>query len=154
MLDRSFAETGPVVQGRRLFDVIDAPDGWSAEMGYGAKPTGEVNPPIFVVTHQAPDTTRLGDRFTFVTDLADAIGRAREAAGAKDVVVMGGGEICHAVLAAGLADVLRLHVAPVVLGGGTRLYPVGAAPRIDLELVSAISTPHAQHLTYAVRKEA
>lgn len=153
VLERSFTETGAVVQGRRLFDVIDAPDGWNEEMGYGAKPTGEVNPPIFVVTNKAPAQTRLGDRFTFVDNLADAISQAREAAGDKDAVVMGGGEVCHAVLAAGLADVLRLHVAPVVLGGGTRLYPAGDGPRVDLELTSSISTPHAQHLTYAVRKE-
>ena len=152
VLDKAFVQTGAVVQGRNLFDVIDAPDGWSDDMGYGAKPTGEVNPPIFVVTHEAPATPRLGDRFTFVTDLADAIRQAREAAGDKETVVMGGGAICHAVLAAGLADVLRLHVAPVVLGGGTRLYPAGAGPRVDLDLTEAISTPHAQHLTYAVRK--
>ncbi|MEV6282320.1 dihydrofolate reductase family protein [Kribbella sp. NPDC051770] len=153
VLDRSFTETGSVVQGRNLFDVIDAPDGWTDELGYGAQPNGEQNPPIFVVTHEAPAKTRLGDRFTFVTDLADAIRQAREAAGDKDTVVMGGGEVCYAVLAAGLADVLRLHVAPVVLGGGTRLYPAGDGPRVDLELTSAISTPNAQHLTYAVRKD-
>ncbi len=152
VLDRSFTETGSVVQGRRLFDVIDAPDGWNEEMGYGATHESERKPPIFVVTHEPPATTRLGDRFTFVTDLAEAVGQARKAAGAQDVVVMGGGEICHAVLAAGLADVLLLHVAPVVLGDGTRLFPADPGPRVDLELTSAVSTPNAQHLTYAVRK--
>ena len=50
VLEAAFDASGAVVQGRNLFDVIDAPDGWSDEMGYGAKPTGEVNPPIFVVT--------------------------------------------------------------------------------------------------------
>jgi dihydrofolate reductase len=151
VLDRAFNETGAVIQGRNLFDIIDGPHGWSDEMGYGAKPTGEINPPIFVVTHSTPDKTRLGDRFRFVTDgLESAIDQARQAAGDKNVVVMGGGEVCHAVLAAGLADVLLLHVAPVVLGKGTPLFPAGGGPRADLELVEAVSTPNAQHLTYRV----
>jgi dihydrofolate reductase len=151
VLDRAFEWTGAVIQGRVLFDIIDGPHGWSDEMGYGAKPTGEVNPPIFVVTHSAPEKTRLGDRFRFVTDgVKSAIDQARQAAGDKNVVVMGGGEICHAVLAAGLADVLLLHVAPVVLGQGTPLFPSGGGPRTDLELVEAVSTPNAQHLTYRV----
>ncbi len=153
VLDQSFDRSGAVIQGRRLFDVIDAPDGWNEEMGYGATRDSERKPPIFVVTHEPPATTRLGDRFTFVTDLAAAVDQARKGAGDQDVVVMGGGEICHAVLAAGLADVLLLHVAPVVLGDGTRLFPAGAGPRVDLELTSAVSTPQAQHLTYAVRKD-
>jgi dihydrofolate reductase len=66
---------------------------------------------------------------------------------------MGGGQICHEVLAGGLADVLRLHVATVVLGDGTRLFPAEAAPAVALELVESISTPAAQHLTYRVTKE-
>ncbi len=66
---------------------------------------------------------------------------------------MGGGQVCHEVLAAGLADVLRLHVAPVVLGDGTRLFPADAAPTYSLDLVESISTPTAQHLTYRVKKE-
>jgi dihydrofolate reductase len=153
VLDDAFEATGAVIQGRNLFDIIDAPKGWSDEMGYGAKPTGEVNPPIFVVTHSAPEKTRLGDRFRFVGTVEDAVEQARAVAEGKDVYVMGGGQVCHEVLAAGLADVLRLHVATVVLGDGTRLFPATAAPAVGLELVECISTPAAQHLTYRVTKE-
>jgi dihydrofolate reductase len=153
VLDGAFEATGAVIQGRNLFDIIDGPGGWSDEMGYGAKPTGEVNPPIFVVTHSAPEKTRLGDRFRFVGSVEEAVTRAKEVAGDKDVYVMGGGDICHQVLAAGLADIVRLHVAPVVLGDGTRLFPAGAAPTYSLDLVESVSTPAAQHLTYRVKKE-
>jgi dihydrofolate reductase len=154
VLDDAFEATGAVIQGRNLFDIIDGPQGWNDEMGYGAKPTGEVNPPIFVVTHSAPAKTRLGDRFRFVTDgVESAVAQAKEVAEGKDVYVMGGGQVCHQVLAAGLADLLRLHVAPVVLGDGTRLFPAGAAPTYSLDLVESVSTPAAQHITYRVRKE-
>jgi dihydrofolate reductase len=153
VLDSAFEATGAVIQGRNLFDIIDGPGGWNEEMGYGAKPTGEVNPPIFVVTHSAPEKTRLGDRFRFVGTVEDAVEQARAVAGDKDVVVMGGGQVCHEVLAAGLADVLRLHVATVVLGDGTRLFPATAAPAVGLELVECISTPAAQHLTYRVKEK-
>lgn len=153
VLEAAFDATGAVIQGRNLFDIIDGPQGWNDEMGYGAKPTGEVNPPVFVVTHSAPEHRRLGDRFRFVGSPAEAVTQALAAAGDKEVVVMGGGQICHAVLAAGLADVLRLHVAPVVLGSGTRLFPAETAPGYALELTESVSTPGAQHLTYAIVKE-
>jgi dihydrofolate reductase len=153
VLNAAFDATGAVIQGRNLFDIIDGPQGWNDEMGYGAKPTGEVNPPVFVVTHSAPEKTRLGDRFRFVGSVEEAVARGKEAAGEKDVYVMGGGQICHQVLAAGLADVLRLHVAPVVLGAGTRLFPADAAPTYPLDLIEMVSTPAAQHLTYRVEKE-
>jgi dihydrofolate reductase len=153
ILDASYTETGAVIQGRVLFDFIDGPTGWNEEMGYGAQAEGEPAPPIFVVTHEAPATTRLGDRFRFVTDgLESAVRQAQEVAKGKDIVVMGGGETCHAFLAAGLVDVVRLHVAPVVLGSGTRLFPADDSPRVDLELTEAVSTPAAQHLTYKVAK--
>ncbi|WP_112242823.1 dihydrofolate reductase family protein [Kribbella monticola] len=154
VLDAGFENTGAVVQGRNLFDIIDAPGGWSDELGYGAKPTGEVNPPVFVVTHSAPDSPRLGDRFHYVTDgVQSAVEQARAVANGKDVVVMGGGQICHQVLAAGLADVLRLHVATVVLGDGTRLFPAEPSEAVRLELAESVSTPTAQHLTYNIVKE-
>jgi dihydrofolate reductase len=153
LLDATFEATGALIQGRNLFDIIDAPGGWSDEMGYGARPTGEVNPPVFVVTHSAPAKTRLGDRFSFVGSPQEAVEQARAVAGGKDVFVMGGGQVCHEILAAGLADVLRLHVATVVLGAGTRLFPAEPSDSVQLELTEAISTPAAQHLTYRVVKE-
>ena len=79
ILERSTAASGAVVMGRRLFDVVDGPDGWNEEMGYGAQEAG--TPPFFVVTHSAPRDVRLerelGMRVTFVPDLASAIDQAR-----------------------------------------------------------------------------
>ncbi len=76
--------TGAVVMGRKLFDIVDGPHGWSDEMGYGAGLAG--TPPFFVVTHSIPQPVRLRLRFTFVTDgLEAAVNQAREAAGGKDV---------------------------------------------------------------------
>lgn len=154
VLDQQFIQTGAVIQGRNLFDIIDGPHGWDDEMGYGAKPNGDLAPPIFVITHSVPAKTRLGDRFHFVTDgLESALTQARAVAGGKEIVIMGGGAICHEFLAAGLVDGVRLHVAPVVLGDGTRLFPEGASPTVHLELVDTVSTPAAQHLTYRVTTE-
>lgn len=148
LLEQSTARTGAVVMGRNLFDIVDGPNGWSDEVGYGAGIAAE--PPCFVVTHSAPAQIRLKHRFTIVTDgIESALDQARAAAGDKDVVVMGGGDVCGQVLAAGLADTLSLHVAPVVFGGGTPLFADGT--RVDLESVSTVATPNATHLMYRVR---
>ena len=114
-------ETGAVVMGRGLFDVVDGPHGWTDERGYGASEVG--TPPFFVVTRHPPTRTRLDLGFTFVDDgLASAISRARAVAGEGHVVVMGGARILRACLDQGHLDVLRLHIAPVVLGAGTPLF--------------------------------
>jgi dihydrofolate reductase len=147
VLARSTTRTGAVVMGRNLFDIVDHPSGWSEEVGYGAGIAAE--PPCFVVTHTQPESNRLVNRFTIVTDgIESALEQARAAAGDKDVVVMGGGDVCGQVLADGLADTLSLHVAPVVLGGGTPLFADGT--RVDLELTDSVTTPNATHLTYRV----
>ena len=148
LLSRATTRTGAVVMGRTLFDIVDAPTGWSDEVGYGAGHAAE--PPCFVVTHSAPEQIRLKHRFTVVTDgIEAALDQAQAVAGDKDVVVMGGGDVCGQVLAAGLADTLSLHVAPVVFGGGTPLFAEGT--RVDLAPISTVATPHATHLTYALR---
>jgi dihydrofolate reductase len=145
VLEVGTARTGAVVMGRKLFDIVDAPNGWSDEVGYGAGIAAQ--PPCFVVTHREPQHVRLEHRFTIVTDgLESALDQAHEAAGDKDVVVMGGGEVCGQVLAEGLADLLTLHVAPVVLGAGTPMFVGGT--RIDLEPVDSVTTRNATHLTY------
>jgi dihydrofolate reductase len=149
ILDDMTARTGAVIMGRRTFDVVDGPHGWNESVGYGADRNAP--PPVFVVTHQAPETWRLGDRFTFVTDGPhSALHQARAAAGEKDVVVMGGGAVCHAFLAAGLVDTLNIHLSPIVLGAGTRLFPAHDAKRLRLEQAGIVSTPSAHHLSYRV----
>ena len=145
VLQQCTTRTGAVVMGRNLFDIVDAPNGWSEEVGYGAGIAAE--PPCFVVTHSQPESIRLVNRFTIVTDgIQAALDQARAAAGDKDVVVMGGGDVCGQVLAGGLADTLSLHVAPVVFGGGTPLFAEGT--RVDLEPIDTVTTPNATHLTY------
>jgi dihydrofolate reductase len=150
------ARSGAVVLGRRLFDIVDAPGGWDDEVGYGA---GQVGKPAFVVvTSSPPESVRLADLdWTFVpTGMADAVAAARERAEAasaasgedRDVVLMGGGASVGSALAAGLVDVLSLHLAPVVLGGGTPLFTRGASCSLVQRSVLATST--ATHLTYDV----
>jgi dihydrofolate reductase len=127
ILEEATAASGAVVMGRRLFDVVEAPSGWNEDMGYGADQTG--TPPFFVVTHAAPKDVRLerelGMRVTFVADLSTAVDQARAAATTGDVVIMGGGDVIGQALEQGLVDELRLHLAPMVLGGGTPLFRAG-----------------------------
>ena len=139
--------SGAVIMGRRLFDIIDSPYGWDDEVGYGAREAGR--PPFFVVTHATPKTRRLALDFTFVTDgVTSAVNHARRAAGAKDVVIMGGGEVIAQALDAGLVDELRIHLAPIVLGSGTPLFnPDG---RIEMRQTDVQISPHAAHLTYEI----
>lgn len=138
---------GAVVMGRRLFDVIDGPHGWSDEMGYGAEHA--TTPPFFVVTHSAPEKVRLDLDFTFVTDgLASAIDQAKAAAGDKDAFVMGGGDVIRQCVDTGLADELIIHLAPIVLGSGTPL--LVDCHRRQLVQRDVRISPTATHLTYAL----
>ncbi|SHI20099.1 dihydrofolate reductase family protein [Streptomyces sp. 3214.6] len=150
------ARSGAVVLGRRLFDVVDGPQGWDDTTGYGA---GEVGKPAFVVvTNSPPKAVRLaGLDWTFVTTgLADAVAAARERAEVAssavgkdlDVVLMGGGATIRSAFDAGLVDVLTVHLAPVVLGSGTPLF-TGGAPRTLVQR-SVTSTSTVTHLTYDV----
>jgi dihydrofolate reductase len=137
--------TGVVVMGRALFDIIDAPDGWNDELGYGAGQVAE--PPVLVVTRNPPDEVRLADRVTFVVDgIRSAIAKAAAMAEERAVVVMGGGTTVRGAIEAGLVDELRLHLAPVVLGSGTPLFD-GSAPR-TLRQIHVRASGHATHLTY------
>lgn len=115
--------SGAVVVGRRMFDV-------------GVEPWGENPPfhqPVFVLTHRARDpiVKEGGTTYTFVTGgIAAALARAREAADGKDVVVLGGADVIRQCLKGGLLDELQLHLAHVLLGGGTRFFG-------DLDVASA-----------------
>lgn len=145
---REIADTpGAVVMGRRLFDIIDGPHGWSDDMGYGADHA--TRPRFFVVTHSAPEAVRLDLDFTFVTDgLASAVDQAKAAAGDRDVVVMGGGDVIRQCVDTGLADELTIHLAPLVLGSGTPL--LVNCDRRQLVQRDVRVSPTATHLTYAL----
>ena len=149
VLERHTAASGAVVMGRKTFDTVDGPGGWSAERGYGADQDGRTA--FFVVTSSRPDNVRLAEShdFTFVLDgLAAAVQQARAAAGDRDVFVMGGGRTVAGCLASGLLDQLRIHISPEVLGAGTPLFD--AVGRHRLRQVSVETSPVATHLTYDV----
>jgi dihydrofolate reductase len=152
VLARSFEQTGAVVMGRRLYDIVDGPHGWNDEVGYGHDQNQSAAPPCYVVTHEPPANVRLASRFRFVTDgVAAAIDQARAAAGDKDVVVMGGANVIDQCLAAGLVDELRIHLSPLVLGGGTRLFELAGPTTLAQREVT--ESPRATHLTYEVVRE-
>lgn len=144
ILDEAFKNTGASIVGRRMFDNAG---------GWGENPPFRT--PVFVLTHQArePLVKGGGTTFTFVTDgIESALAQARAAAGDRDVCVMGGAGIAQQYLAAGLIDELHLHLAPVLLGAGTRLFEPLGAERIELECTRVIAAPGATHLRFRVVK--
>jgi dihydrofolate reductase len=109
--------------------------------------------PVFVLTHHERDPLTLSDTtFTFVTDgIESALDQAKEAAGDADVFLGGGPDSINQYLAAGLVDEIDLHVAPILLGGGKRLFE-GVGPDLKLEVLRAVEAPGVAHLKYRVVK--
>ena len=107
--------------------------------------------PVFVVTHHERAPLILSDTtFTFVTDgIEAALDQAREAAAGKDVFIGGGADIINRYLAAGLVDEIELHLVPIVLGGGARLFAgLSRGPRF--EPVRTVEAPGVTHVKYRV----
>jgi dihydrofolate reductase len=104
--------------------------------------------PLFVVTHR-PEEEPLEGGFTFVSGLDDAIGRARDAAGTKDVAIGGGADVIRQALQAAVVDELSISIAPVILGGGKPLFDGSERPT-NLEHAGLLQSPFATHLTYCV----
>ena len=137
LLDQAFASVGAVVAGRSTFEAADR---WGGQNPFGV--------PFFVVTHR-PEDEPPGGEFTFVGSLEDALSQATDAAAGKDVSLMGG-DIIHQVLTAGRLDELVVTIAPLILGGGKRLFD-GVDRDVELEQVDAIQSPWVTHLLYRVK---
>jgi dihydrofolate reductase len=137
ILDAAIARVGAVVGGRNTYAAAEA---WGGHNPFGA--------PFFIVTHRPVDAPA-GAGFTFVNGLDEAIARARAAAGGKDVFVMGGADVIRQALRAGHVDELSISIAPVVLGGGKRLFD-GFEATVRLEHLGLRQSPFATHITYRV----
>jgi dihydrofolate reductase len=154
VMRESFATTGAVVMGRRMFSGGGGPweDDPNADGWWGDDPPFRV--PVFVLTHHPRETVTKqgGTTFTFVTDgIEAALDQARAAAGDGDVSVAGGASVVQQYLAAGVIDEFQIHVAPVLLGDGVRLFE-GLEHRPQVELVRTIDSRRAAHLKYRVVK--
>ena len=135
---------GAVLMGRRSFAV-------------GEEPWGENPPfhmPVFILTHDAKETITKegGTTYTFVTDgLISLLAQAQAAAGDKDVCLHGA-SIAQQCLQAGLLDEIRLHLVPILLSQGTRLFDQLGNKPIELERIAVIESPHVIHLRFRVVK--
>lgn len=138
--------TAAVVMGRRMFDLGAKQSGWAENPPYPV--------PIFVPTHNAPDSVPAAN-ITFVTEgVANAVKLAKEAAGDGFVTIVGGANVFQQALEARLVDELHLHIAPVVLGKGIRLFDSLGATPVKLEIGKVVDTPDVTHVTYRVLNNA
>lgn len=135
----------PVIMGRKSFDVIDSPDGWVFPDGTGYRG------PVFVLTSRPMENETKGvTPFVFVSDgIESAVRQARGATGDKDIGLHGA-TVAQQALRAGLLDEIHLHVVPVLLSVGTRLFDHLGVDHIELEQVSVREAPGVTHLTYRV----
>ncbi len=148
VVEDALANVGAEIMGRGKFGGGPGPWGDDPWPGWwGENPPFHM--PVFVLTHHQRDPLTLSDTtFTFVTDgIESALEQARQAAAGKDVTVGGGADVINQYLAAGLVDELELHIVPLVLGGGARLFE-GIAPNLTLEQVRAVEAPGVTHLKY------
>jgi dihydrofolate reductase len=137
-LAEAVASVGAVVGGRWTYE---AAGHWGDENPW--------NLPFFIVTHR-PEEQPEGGAFVFVNGVEEAVGRAKEAAGEKDVSVMGGADTIRQALEAGLVDQLSLVIAPVILGDGKRLFE-GFTKDMELEHLGVRQSQYATFIDYRVR---
>jgi dihydrofolate reductase len=143
IVEETVERTGAVVLGRRMFE--------------NAKEWGDEPPfhvPVFVLTHEPrePLAKKGGTTFNFVTDgIESALEQAKQAAGDRDVSVAGGANTAQQYLKAGLIDEMQIHIAPLLLGGGLRLFDE-VGPEIEVEGTRVVESPKVTHLRFRVAR--
>ena len=136
-----FMATGAVVAGRGTFEPAD---GWHGDHHDGV--------PIFILTRHDPDDLRQWPLVTYVSDVGTAMAKAKEAAGDKNVLVHGAGT-AQLALAAGVLDEIELHVIPVLLGQGRRLFDERGPEHIELERTRILEGENGvTHMHYRVQR--
>ena len=151
VFEESIENIGAGVMGRNMFGPIGGgawgDDPWTG--WWGDDPPYHC--PVFILTHHQRDPVVMegGTTFHFVTDgIESALDQAMEAAGGKDVMLWGGGQAAQQYLAAGLVDELELHLVPVVLGGGARLFDSLGDATVQFEQIRSVEAPGVTHLKY------
>ena len=136
-----FMTTGAVVCGRGTFEPAG---GWGGDHHDGV--------PIFVFTRHKPENDPgLWPLVSYVSDVATAMTLAKEAAGDKNVLVHGAGT-AQLALTAGVLDELEIHLIPVLLGQGRRLFDHLGPEHIELEPTRVLQGDGVTHLHYRIRR--
>jgi dihydrofolate reductase len=155
VVDESLAAAGATIMGRKMFSGGAGP--WEADPNangwWGDDPP--FHHPVFVLTSHAREPLAMqgGTTFTFVTDgIESALDQARAVAGAKNVHLAGGADVVQQYLNAGLLDALQIHIAPILLGSGTRLLDNLSPDAIELRSTRVRSSPYVTHLKYEIVK--
>jgi dihydrofolate reductase len=146
LVDETMQRIGAILAGRRWYEL--AIERWDGVDGiYGGAYEGDV----FVLTHHPPEESA-DQRIRFISDgIENAVATAQAAAGDKDVGIFGG-SLSRQCLRAGLLDEIVLHVAPVLLGGGVRLFGDEGSGRIELERISVGEAEQLTDLRFRVVK--
>ncbi len=139
---RAFMDTGAVVAGRGTFEPAG---GWRGDHHGGV--------PIFVLSRHEPQAPFAQmPRVTYGDDIAQLMARAKDAAGDRDVLVHGAA-VAQLALAAGVLDELEIHLVPVLLGQGRRLFDHLASEQVELDRVRTLEGEGGvTHLRYRVRR--
>jgi len=142
-------DAGAFIMGSNMFGPKDTRDSAEWKGWWGNNPP--YHAPIFVLSHQErePEEMEGGTTFIFVTDgIESALSKAKEAAGARNVKIMGGANIINQYLAAGLIDELWIHIVPVTIGAGSRLFE--GVQGLNLEPIEVSGTDLVTHIRYKV----
>lgn len=141
VLAEALTAEGTAVVGRRMFDHSG---------GWGGTPP--FDRPMYVLSHRpAPDWLAPDSGFVFVSDgIESAVRQAREVAGEKNVGIGGGASVARQALRAGLVDELLIHLSPILIGSGTKLFDENSIGPTQLRPTRSIQSPYATHLYYSV----
>lgn len=144
MLTEGIETLGAVITGRRNYDM--SIQWWQAD-----GPTGPARRPLIVVSHDKPKDVPENGVYTFVNGIDAALAQAQATAGDKDISVMGGANIAQQFIKAGLVDEIQIHLVPVLLGDGLRMFEHLGDEQIHLETLD-VKTGEAIHMRFRVVK--